>query len=615
MGGLVALGWLLVAGPPTLAPATFDNFERSELGPGWPGWGEPLGPAAERISLSTELTPRGRAGRLRYRQALRHVMIPAPAVTLTGQPVALHLHLQGDRSGNLLSANLLDASGEWLNTEPLKLDFKGWKRLTLDLTRIRASAHGDGDGRADPPVSLLSVNLEFVGASEGELWLDDVWVEQRPVPAVDYLDLDLTGLARARVFSRGEEPEVLLTNRSPSSIPVRVEWRCGAQHAELERLPAPGQTIRLPVKLDDVGPRTVAVAARTEGGELKRSFEVALLPDRVGGPDTFLGLGEHSLTDIVAGRFAGDLAALRAAGADWTRIAFPARPGDPALAAPDWADVGRALTLAWAERIRVVGYLAAAIPGVAAGGRGPYLESLAWLETSFGQDVGAWQVRADAPAGAASLVAGARGVLRPGRPILWTGAGTFETGAGPDGVVVELAGGDGPLDPGLPRAWQRLFQAAAAGPGPVWLWARSWPLAELTGTDDRAAAIAVILACARATPNVVAAGWGRLRDDATGPGLLGRDDDLRPEYLAFAVSSRLIGGLECAGIRSPETGLFVATFGRSGPVVEVLWSSGAEHRVASGGAVLAFDCLGGALPAGQEVVVGVRPVYLVRSLG
>ena len=197
------LAWLWLGASPTMPAMPIDSFDQTPLGDDWPNWGAPFGPAASAVRLAVVDGDRFHAGRLRYAGAHRHLMLPCPDRPLHGQPLAVTLRVCGDGSRNLLSANLLDASGEWLNSQPVRLDWTGWRAVRLDLTKFRSHGLGDGNGQVDLPARLFSLNLEFVGRSDGELLLDDIAVQQQPAPLIAFLAVSLDRPNRAPLYLPG----------------------------------------------------------------------------------------------------------------------------------------------------------------------------------------------------------------------------------------------------------------------------------------------------------------------------------------------------------------------------------------------------------------------------
>lgn len=603
----------LWAAPTPLPPVWLDNFERSSAEAGWPGWADPVGPAAPSVQLDVLANNRGRVGRLVYRRAHHHVMLPAPDRRLDGLPKALLVSVHGDGSRTLLSATLRDATGEWLHTESLPIWYHGWRHLRLDLTRIKEHAHGNNDGEMDPPIRLLSLNLTFGTQTEGELLFDDLVIEQDRVPSVAFLACDVSGPTASRIYLPTDPPpQVQVVNRGYNSIPVHINWRLGERAGEEERLVSPGQPASLPVPLKAIGPQRLEVALRTDEGERRSHCQVTLLPPRVGGPDTFLGLGDLDLSDLLAGRLVTSLGLLRAACADWTLLSLPQRRGAPSVGRIDRDAIREALTLSWAQGLRVVGYAAPS------GGDQDYAEVVSRLDHDFRDDIKGWLIAPPPTGDYSAVLHRVRRSLR-GPKVLLADLGDGQAASpidGADAALVEI-GPTSKVTPtrDLPRAWQLLqAEAARAGGTPVWLWSPSWPLAALTGNNDRAAALAITLACARATPNVVAAGWGALFDRAGAAGLLADNAEPRPECLAFAVSSRLTGGLSCRGIRSPAPDVYVAEFAANDRVSQVAWTEGLPADLPVPPGVRAFDVIGRLLPVAPTVKVTTSPLYLVAGL-
>ncbi|NUP98456.1 MAG: hypothetical protein HUU35_01240, partial [Armatimonadetes bacterium] len=95
-------------------------------------------------------------------------------------------------------------------------------------------------------------------------------------------------------------------------------------------------------------------------------------------------------------------------------------------------------------------------------------------------------------------------------------------------------------------------------------------------------------------------------------GLLGAADDLRPEYVALAVSARLIGGLTCRGLRSPAPEVYVASFGDEQHGTQLVWSEGERHALEVAQGCEVYDILGRRLAAEGSLSVAHSPVYLVQ---
>jgi len=93
------------------------------------------------------------------------------------------------------------------------------------------------------------------------------------------------------------------------------------------------------------GPQLLEVVAQADDGEQRQSFVLTVLPRRLGGPDTFYGLGCYDSADLVSGRFGMELGLLRVAGADWTLFWLAGRPTEPTAAGTDPLRFAEAMTL------------------------------------------------------------------------------------------------------------------------------------------------------------------------------------------------------------------------------------------------------------------------------
>jgi len=611
-----------VVGP--LPPVVLDDFETPPRdlgwreppgrGVGWPRWGTPLGTAAASLRCDVIDAKPGKVGRVRLSAAQGYAILPLPRATLHGRPTVLTLRVCGDGTPVRLSANLLDASGEWLTVESVPVDFKGWRVVRLDLTRLAAHGQGDDDGVADPPLSVLSLNLGFERQVDGTLLFDDLVVQQAVLRDLDFLDTLLGAPAPSRVCLPEDPPLVLwVINRAASTQSLTVSASVGGEPVTAELAPAPGDRARLALRPKGSGPLRLEARLKSTEGERTVTHELVWLPPRLGKASRFFGLGDYCLDDLIDGRFVRDLPDLRAAGATWTRVRLARTIPEETLLTRDWRAVDEALNLAWAHGLRVV----AGVPQeVWTRDDGSHATAREALRRHGGQLAGRWVIprqpidtetydraltaaRERAGEGIqvlAELLAASPGALdRDADGVFWTPTATDRhPPAGP-----------------FPRAL-RLFadRLGAGGGASVWLWAPSWGPEAVTGVSDRAGATAVLLTCARVLPQVEALGWGGWRDNVGGRGLLGRRGDCRDEYVAAAVNERLLGGLEVLGVEEPAPGLFSVRFGADGTLVRVVWTERGAPPVTPAAGETCYDHLGRLLPSVARPA-GAAPLYAV----
>jgi hypothetical protein len=321
------------------------------------------------------------------------------------------------------------------------------------------------------------------------------------------------------------------------------------------------------------------------------------------------------LDDVLDGHLLRDLPDLRVAGAGWTLLNLRRRLPGHTMSVAAWREASRLLTVAAAQDLRV----AARLPAEAYLPYGDGTPSDAQTAAQWiGRWVASWWVappsRALSPATQQAAQAAA-GEVAAGRPVLVELADSAEPSVDghASGWLLPLAPAAGPPGGPFPLAMRVLAaRTGALTSAPVWLWAPLWPLERLTGLEDRAAALAVSLACLRALPNTGGAGWGQLRDTDQGLALLSARPALRREFLAFAVHQRMLSGLGPEGVETPRKDLFVLRFGDGRSTVRVAWSEGGPLELRRLPGEQVTDHLGGVHVAEPIVTLGRAPVYLVR---
>ena len=90
----------------------------------------------------------------------------------------LRLWLYGDGSASGYGLYLSDASGEthkYRNAGAMKIAFKGWKEITVDLDAPHESWGGDKNGKIDYPITGLTFEISGTGKPvEGDLFFDTI---------------------------------------------------------------------------------------------------------------------------------------------------------------------------------------------------------------------------------------------------------------------------------------------------------------------------------------------------------------------------------------------------------------------------------------------------------
>ena len=93
----------------------------------------------------------------------------------------LHFMLYGDASGAGYGLYLTDGGGEthkYRNAATMKIDFKGWKEIVIDLDAPHETWGGDRNGKIDYPVAGFTFEISTPGkAVENDLYFDAISVD------------------------------------------------------------------------------------------------------------------------------------------------------------------------------------------------------------------------------------------------------------------------------------------------------------------------------------------------------------------------------------------------------------------------------------------------------
>jgi hypothetical protein len=111
----------------------------------------------------------------------QYLGVPIP-VKIKAPIHKLHFRLFGDGSGSGYGVYLEDGRGEthkYRDAATMKIDFKGWKEITLDLDRGHETWGGDKNGKIDYPIQGITFEISNGGnkAVESDLFFDALVVD------------------------------------------------------------------------------------------------------------------------------------------------------------------------------------------------------------------------------------------------------------------------------------------------------------------------------------------------------------------------------------------------------------------------------------------------------
>jgi hypothetical protein len=95
------------------------------------------------------------------------------AKTIEGRPTHLGLWVRGDGSGAPLRLRFADAAGQTFQPAGARVDFKGWRYVTIPMDGVEATHWGKGDGQVHYPIAwdtVLLVDNPSRQKLSGELW-------------------------------------------------------------------------------------------------------------------------------------------------------------------------------------------------------------------------------------------------------------------------------------------------------------------------------------------------------------------------------------------------------------------------------------------------------------
>jgi hypothetical protein len=170
------------AGPPKLHPVLVQDFEKpSSLPTAWVV-GIPNENASVRLSTGHPFEGK-QCLHLHYHFTGPGQYLGVRNAVKIKMPVhQLHFMLRGDGSGSGYGVYLEDASGEthkFRNSQTMKVDFQGWKEVTIDLDAGHETWGGDRNGKIDYPITALTFEISTPGAKpvESDLYFDAIRVD------------------------------------------------------------------------------------------------------------------------------------------------------------------------------------------------------------------------------------------------------------------------------------------------------------------------------------------------------------------------------------------------------------------------------------------------------
>jgi hypothetical protein len=141
----------------------------------------------------------------------------------------LHFMLHGDGSGSGYGVYLEDASGEthkFRNADTMKIDFKGWKEVAIDLDAGHETWGGDKNGKIDYPITSITFEISTPGkAVEGDLYFDAIRVDSEK-SAEETLGCEVSVLAPAYCSDVKGDATVTVSAPSFRSLTAKC-WKHG----------------------------------------------------------------------------------------------------------------------------------------------------------------------------------------------------------------------------------------------------------------------------------------------------------------------------------------------------------------------------------------------------
>ena len=214
------------------------------------------------LSRSTEQVPDGAEAALKLSYDFadeRRTSLSAywTGPSIRGRCLAFSFRIHGDRSDRPLQVTIEDAAGLWFRRDLGRIDWSGWKRLTVPVADddgwLPLLRRGETKRDIVHPVAVrqISVHRAPEAPPEGAIFLSDLRAECEIAPA-DYLDARLDTGRAGNLFEHGETArlQVVLTNNGPTVVEGTLSGSAEDYFGEREMLATkpvrlePGQTGR-----------------------------------------------------------------------------------------------------------------------------------------------------------------------------------------------------------------------------------------------------------------------------------------------------------------------------------------------------------------------------------
>jgi len=162
-------------------PVMVQDFEKATPQPGV--WVVGIPNESASVQLSTEHPYGGKQClKLHYRFTGQGQYLGIPVPVKIQAPIhKLHFTLYGDNSGCGYGVYVADASDEthkYRNAETMKIDFKGWKEIAIDLDAPHETWGGDKNGKIDYPITKITFEISQAKTPvEGDLYFDSLSVD------------------------------------------------------------------------------------------------------------------------------------------------------------------------------------------------------------------------------------------------------------------------------------------------------------------------------------------------------------------------------------------------------------------------------------------------------
>jgi hypothetical protein len=145
----------------------------------------------------------------------KYVLIPGKKIT------TLSLWVYGDGSGLLFYVRLNDGTGETIQYSGGKLDWRGWRKVSIDISKPVGHWGGDNNGVLSAPISLFTFIIDvkekaYVG--RGQIYIDELVAESEILES-DSLRLEVESDKVGNIFTEEDAIgfRLKLVNLSPKN--------------------------------------------------------------------------------------------------------------------------------------------------------------------------------------------------------------------------------------------------------------------------------------------------------------------------------------------------------------------------------------------------------------